>query len=259
MGSGRSPAVVRLYRYRSMGGKDDDPRVMPIFTEAKIYFPSRSQLNDPFECVVSSFETVKRAALRQLLRKGIKSEIAPTANRAERRRIEKQALTPNYLRALRADTQDLLDRAGILSFSAILDEPLLWSHYANGHRGICLEFDTAKLGYPALEVRYSTDYPEFDPALEGTERTARLILTKYKRWAYEREWRALDVRESGPGFGEHLFPPKSLTGVVFGAAISDADEKGVREWVARGPCKPSFYRAETVEGSFSITIKKLKP
>ncbi|MFZ0887688.1 MAG: hypothetical protein WA005_04485 [Candidatus Binataceae bacterium] len=83
---------VYLYRYRSMASGDvDDERLAATLTEAKIYFPSPRELNDPFECVVPSFKAAKGAALRQLVRKGIKEEM-PRANRAERRHIERDTL-----------------------------------------------------------------------------------------------------------------------------------------------------------------------
>ena len=53
---------------------------------------------------------------------------------------------------------DALDAAiGVLSLSAVDDSILLWSHYAQNHHGVCLEFDREKHGaeFPQLRaVRY---------------------------------------------------------------------------------------------------------
>ncbi len=35
-----------------------------------------------------------------------------------------------------------LQQRGVACFSAKVDDILRWSHYADGHRGSCLEFDT---------------------------------------------------------------------------------------------------------------------
>jgi len=41
---------------------------------------------------------------------------------------------------------------------------LMWSHYADNHRGICLEFDTTNpLFSDALEVAYRSEYPRWVP------------------------------------------------------------------------------------------------
>ena len=144
----------KLYRYRSMGGGvTDDARLRPILSNAAIYFPFRSQLNDPFECIVPSFLAKGVGKLKPMIRKGLREEIAKGANRAERRRLEKNILKPKSLEILRRATQDLVDRAGILSLSAIRDELLIWAHYSNGHRGICLEFDSETLDFSLPMLR----------------------------------------------------------------------------------------------------------
>ena len=50
--------VKHLYRYRGFGkpGTDyDEAFVKPIFVNNELYFPTRTQLNDPFECIVPAF------------------------------------------------------------------------------------------------------------------------------------------------------------------------------------------------------------
>jgi hypothetical protein len=33
-----------------------------------------------------------------------------------------------------------VDRAGVACFSALPDDLLMWAHYADKHRGVCLKF-----------------------------------------------------------------------------------------------------------------------
>ena len=37
--------------------------------------------------------------------------------------------------------QKSIKNVGVCSFSLVLEEPLLWSHYANGHKGLCLHYE----------------------------------------------------------------------------------------------------------------------
>ncbi len=50
--------------------------------------------------------------------------------------ISKQALD-----GMRRDLQKDVDGAGILSLSKVRDDILMWTHYADRHRGLCFEFD----------------------------------------------------------------------------------------------------------------------
>lgn len=85
---------------------------------------------------------------------------------------------------------------GMICFSQNWTSPLLWSHYADDHKGICLGFDV-----PAkrLErVTYERDRMAF-AALDRiasadqipTELRRRLLTTKFRGWNYEREHRML--------------------------------------------------------------------
>src|SRR5262249_262139 len=48
---------------------------------------------------------------------------------------------PQLRREIRASKEELAKRFGMLCFSLSWQNPLLWSHYADRHRGIALGFD----------------------------------------------------------------------------------------------------------------------
>ena len=81
---------------------------------------------------------------------------------------------------------------------------LMWSHYSEGHRGFCIEYDVKALleKEPVLfPVMYSTKRPliPFDAVSNpkvANEMKARInmlkaLLTKDKCWEYENEWRII--------------------------------------------------------------------
>jgi len=89
---------------------------------------------------------------------------------------------------------------GILSLSEVNDNVLMWSHYADQHRGFCIELERNKDSDLAdnkktLPVRYSIKKPdisieEHERANKEEEKEIRrsLIYTKSVDWNYEREW-----------------------------------------------------------------------
>lgn len=80
---------------------------------------------------------------------------------------------------------------------------LMWSHYADSHRGFCIEYDFNSLKDEVLPlpIVYSENRPlipwkaAIDRAPESfKEATADLtlgLLTKDQSWEYENEWRVL--------------------------------------------------------------------
>jgi hypothetical protein len=88
--------------------------------------------------------------------------------------------------------QDYGDSNGLLSFSSDWMNPVLWSHYADQHRGICLGFNL--LRDHAIPVKYEAqrlaDQLDHDaPAVIRPDMASQLLETKFEHWQYEAEWR----------------------------------------------------------------------
>jgi hypothetical protein len=86
---------------------------------------------------------------------------------------------------------------GIASLSETWNNELMWAHYADGFRGICIAYPLARLldglagDYALARVAYG-DRPHYLnlSAIHDTNLRARAILsTKNLKWSYEREWR----------------------------------------------------------------------
>lgn len=110
---------------------------------------------------------------------------------------------------------------------------LMWSHYADGHKGFCIEYDFEQLKKSCLPfpIIYSQSRPQIpwkaviDRSMETmTAATTDLIfglLTKDKDWEYENEWRIL-IPADNP---HELKVP--ITAVYLGANISPNDKKRI--------------------------------
>lgn len=79
----------------------------------------------------------------------------------------------------------------IISFGEEWFEPIMWSHYADRHRGVCIGFDlnddkVARVTYIDQRMEYVRE------RLEGPHaerRMLELLASKHRAWSYEREVR----------------------------------------------------------------------
>ena len=156
-------------------------------------------------------------------------------------------------------------KIGLLCFSMDWNNPLLWSHYADRHRGVALEFEIDD-GF-VVPVRYSLSRLRLNvPHILSSggfaeELAEQLASTKSKHWAYEEEVRvpvALSqcVLESGLHF-EKLTEHVKIVGVVLGA-LSQVTSHEVRCALPRGR-QVTLHRARMAVRSFSIVRNKAIP
>jgi hypothetical protein len=92
-------------------------------------------------------------------------------------------------------------QTGVLCLSAKFDSLLMWSHYADQHRGVCVEYDVSGVAKALRKVSYGesrrVSAKDIRDWLVGDDKLARssidraCLLTKSKEWAYEQEWRLL--------------------------------------------------------------------
>jgi hypothetical protein len=139
-----------------------------------------------------------RWALRNLSYRYIKcSEIADLNDPFE---LIPFNMTDSSLRTGMLRTRDEIAKGrGLLCMCQEWRNPLLWAHYADKHRGICLGFDSQFEFFP---VTYTAERPHMPmpPTYAAAE---YLSAAKYIDWAYEKEVRAwinLEERQ-----GEHFF------------------------------------------------------
>jgi hypothetical protein len=120
-------------------------------------------------------------------------------------------------RAVQATKDRLGEKSGILCFSSDWKDPVIWTHYADTHQGICLGFDSGMT--QPLQVWYS-DYMIPERALTDAlgdpvkleKVVTKMLRTKFRSWMYEKEfrlWGSLDVMENGLYFC--TFKPAELT------------------------------------------------
>ena len=140
--------------------------------------------------------------------------------------------------------------------SAKRDNLLMWSHYADYHRGLCIEFKTTggKLfGCDLQHIDYVVNYPKLsvydEPDFEFVEKCVR---TKSADWKYEEEWRIIYDKRTGSQF--FLSENEELSGVILGARISKRNRELVHKCLSENNCKATLYQARECKDTFGLVI-----
>ena len=80
----------------------------------------------------------------------------------------------------------IVEKWGVLCFAKDWKNPLLWSHYADSHKGICLGFDVPKEVLCTVEYRQHRSHP-LD--WKSDDVISSVLWTKFIHWRYEKEQR----------------------------------------------------------------------
>lgn len=165
----------------------------------------------------------------------------------------------SFKKQLDEKLQSARKKAFIGCFSKIPNAPLMWSHYSDECKGVCIEWDIQTLSDNNifLEVLYSDNKPQIDlykfiRVFLGydylkekfdendkhlKEDLVKLIVTKSKDWEYEKEVRiVLSKSDMKPGVAEVIGNNRALyhmavfpSRVYLGERISQEDEKEIRQ------------------------------
>ncbi|BAK66421.1 conserved hypothetical protein [Sphingobium sp. SYK-6] len=113
---------------------------------------------------------------------------------------------------------------GLLCFSRNWSNPVQWSHYADGHKGLCLGFEVDDAR--CRPVRYRKKRVAFDPHGLDDPAAAKVLIeslmtVKFAHWAYEEEVRVWEDLATCDHEGDNRFKRfsnvMSLKEVILGA------------------------------------------
>lgn len=161
-------------------------------------------------------------------------------------------------------------RFAISCFSTSPDNILMWSHYANKHRGFCVEYDFSKMkAQNILLMLYPAIYSDKRPTVPMTlfdldnlndiklsnDRNAipdliMALLTKSKIWNYENEWRIIATQSD---LDEQKLKADIAVKVYYGANIDADDKKQLDEIVEEKELEKEQYILDI--DKFKLTVK----
>ena len=274
----------RLYKYR-----DFSNRTLDMVISDKVFFADPSNFNDPLDSRPSLDINLSEAELEEVLRRFVERRINAEMTAAARTIKYRGPKTKNHIKQhsrRKADRiiEDIEYRAmdtdydpaerqrfllgqyiegellrqydkGIVSLAERVTCPLMWSHYGDQHRGICISYSVPAEAVDDLhKVKYGgsrlVEAKKVADLIDGDDLARRqvdeaVLLRKATSWGYEREWRLIGPRglQNSPLELEEIF-----FGMRCNASAKYAVVKALegRDW----PVK--FYEMREVSGTFKL-------
>lgn len=115
------------------------------------------------------------------------------------------------------------------------ENTLMWSHYGDEHRGVCIEYDISNVVNDdtiILKVDYNKNIINYAPInceeeIYNTEYLLNLFSMKSKEWKYEDEYRILHYSKNQNEHGVLISLP--IKSICFGVKTSEDDKKLIYE------------------------------
>jgi len=241
-------SYFKCFKYRVV-----NKNLIDSLVNSTLYFAPREKLNDPFDSQIDLTNVI-----HSLLRENITDEIRGSLELI----LSKGEFFNNFERGY--------SEFGICSFATELENTLMWSHYADEHRGISLYYDIPRefldnpgeiLGVsPVLYEKdtisrwlcenahnFEKDHFEFVTGLLKT-----VITAKSPEWKYEKEGRIIR-----PVAGPYEAPRDILKGITFGLRTSERDEKLIRSIAEKYYDGVQFSRIVRAGSDFGVQAKEI--
>ncbi len=281
-----------LFKYLIFG-----ERLLDQLCRDEVYYAAPAGFNDPLDCQPVVKADIPEDALERLLAemagrrlgKEIDEAMKKVKLRGEKTTAHRNALTKSETRKLienfkyNATNPAINDQSayyrneltleieremrkgydrGVLCLSSNFDSPLMWSHYADQHRGVCIEYDVSmlnpqelhKISYGASREVLASQLWNFifeNSKSAGKSIDKACLLSKAREWKYEREWRIFGQ------VGSQASPVK-MKSIIFGMncpdtlqhtiekALKGRDEK-VKFWIIKKPSNLFKLKRERID------------
>ena len=217
-----------------------------LLVNRELWFARPDSLNDPFECQFD-FEAMF-------------DELNTLPN------ITKSGIDRNKKNAF-----NIFNSLGICSFSRTRKNQLMWTHYADEHKGFCIGFNEAILSksetaLKSVNVKYQSETPKkvVLKKIEGNSDNVELSLdseamysiigTKYTSWKYERERRLIMASSN-----TYSFTPESVVSIALGLRMPKRDKDTLMQLLSTPQWSHlKWYQAEKVKGKFALDFVQIK-
>lgn len=257
-----------LYKYRSWSNEYH----RKIISENQLYLASPKDFNDPIDCRIGNNYSLLDSDEKI-------TEYAEIITTRHWDKVVQMGLDPNkekerIINELKTDlnsvqkgddenTFKMQDKHfGVLSMSARFDSILMWSHYADFHKGFCVGFDETKMRESNLfgkggPVTYDNEFPKIDPRNNRTpEKSFLQTHYKAKDWNYEEEYRLTKLFFPGePTQDDRIVtvPNDFITEVIIGLKTPNEHKDEIMEVCNRKQIP--VYQIEQIPFEFKL-IKK---
>ena len=220
-----------VYKYRSGNSND-----LTALKRNYFWAPDANNLNDPCETLLLSDKIIQQADVIS-------------------RVFNKNAVAYNNFLAAEEKFKENIKNVGIYSLSQTYNHELLWAHYANSHKGYCVEYELDLLldntkfrnGYH-FPILYKKTPPLYDNGhINNIEVMVKEIVgVKSECWKYEEEYR-ITTDLSGP----HIYDYKALKSIYFGLRMSDLQKRRIMSCLKGRGVK--YYQMQQISKTYKFS------
>jgi len=262
--------VKRLYKYRP-----NNNYTLRLLEYQELYFSFIKDFNDPFDCriIIDCIGSDEKSWRELAEKKHIPEPIRQEALEG----LRSIGFEANKIKQI-YDKSDFKTEV-IYCLSEIKDNILMWSHYTNSHRGICIGFETSiqfnslvikhndldlnrhpdpfyHNFLPISKIEYQNQYPPSYNIFKGEAGGLFAFLaTKGEDWKYEKEHRIIlpygDIKKNIIKFDKSI-----LKEVIVGSKAEESFMKQVFDIIKKNYLAEG-YPVEVFESSLDDKIYKL--
>ncbi len=219
-----------LYKYRDW----NNPKHRTLLEDGEVYFASIDQFNDPFDGTVPYRYDPKELTEENIFLKyyQITKREYPdwTDDKIHAHCYYYQQMghfhNEKYLEDFEVYTlKDINDNYGIVSLCKERNNFLLWSHYANCHKGFCLGFNKFLLfedtGASFGHMIYQENLPLLSLFEDEIVSIIKLIGIKSSTWKYEDEYRLTRIEYSRK---KVILRKDTIVEIILGCKMEQAEK-----------------------------------
>ena len=235
-----------------------------------LYFSTPANFNDPWDCKPEfdpdSADDPKVREKHALYYIEITCKHRPDITQEE---LERNAQTirndPRFLRSKISEfmatfSTQVAEQYRVYCLSSKPDHELMWAHYAEHHKGLCLGFTTKS---PLFEETLKVDYRALYPSFDMVQADLSVLYIKSKSWRYEEEYR-LVAQEESRAVGNTLLarnnlvelPDKTLTKIIAGCLAPATTVTALKEIVAKSPHPIELFRAVKAPRQYKFLFER---
>ncbi|QKW96816.1 MULTISPECIES: DUF2971 domain-containing protein [unclassified Agrobacterium] len=155
--------------------------------------------------------------------------------------------------------EDLDESTGIICMSTSWQEPLLWGHYADKHKGICLQFRCAADDWERIDYRKErptlSTFEKDSLSKLSSEDLRRLSKMKFDQWQYEKEYRKfvpLENPDLVTGFYFHNFSSRMMLKKVILGSRCDVQVETIHRLCRHVGEKVKLIKSSPANFSFRV-------
>lgn len=258
MPSSPEPFEPPLYRYMPLNSEKRIGYAEDLLRRNRIYYAPMSSFNDPFEGRVNlstkAAHETKIAHVAKIIQRQTQVSFEDAKAQAPR------WIEFNEERGIERTRNMIQNEWGYWCLCQSEDDIVMWSIYADGHKGICVEFTARSLEHvdffaPIQVVDYPDQMPPVNLYTTSREEIARAaILSKSKRWKREGERRAIvtDISETNPR--ERDLPAGIISTVYLGTRIEKNNRRLVLDWVRESESPIAVMQARLDEREYGLVF-----